>query len=374
MPPLEADFAVLVNDLFFETTHGRMACTDCHGGERFATDRKTAHEGMNPRPSADFANSVCVPCHEEISTGFVGSLHATTRGVSGPEGALVAERTSDVSMIKDGLANNCSTCHVSGCGDCHVTRPQFNDGGFVQGHVFYKSPNSSLNCMGCHGSRIEKEFTGAGEMEGTELEADVHWSPGGMQCVDCHPKEWIHSGKEYPDRYSVEEAPKCTDCHPADEEFTRIAMHAEHATGDSEVHLQCQVCHSQPYNNCWNCHVGLTDEGLPVYKTDSSEFGFKIGRNYRQGEDRPWDYIVVRHVPVFPGVFDSYGKDALDGFATMPTWKYATPHSIQRMTPQTEGGCTGCHGNRDFFLTEGMFQDDPLERDANKDVLILDDP
>lgn len=371
---MEADFAVLVNAAFFDTTHGKMACTDCHGGERFAANRKAAHLGMEPLPSADLAGSVCVPCHEGISAGFADSLHVTTKSISGMDDAIVAGRSSDISKIKDGLKNNCSTCHVSGCGDCHVTRPQFNGGGFVQGHVFYKTPNSSLNCMGCHGSRIEKEFTGAGEMPGVELKPDVHWSPGGMQCVACHPKEWMHGEEDAPDRYSVKAAPKCPDCHPANDAFAAIEMHSKHAAEGSKTHLQCQVCHSQPYNNCWDCHVGLTKDGLPVYKTDRSEFGFKIGRNYQKDSERPWDYIVVRHVPVFPGVFDFYSKDALDRFAALPTWKYATPHTIQRITPQLKRGCEGCHDNRKLFLTEDMFQDNPLEREANKDVIILDNP
>ncbi|PKQ21089.1 MAG: hypothetical protein CVT66_01110 [Actinobacteria bacterium HGW-Actinobacteria-6] len=369
---MEADLAALVSLEFFDTTHGKMDCRDCHGGVKFAANRTEAHEGMDPLPSAKYAESVCAPCHDDMTSTFATNMHADTSAVSGATDALVLERATDVETVKMGLANNCATCHVSGCGDCHVSRPQFNGGGFVRGHVFYAEPNSSLNCMGCHGSRIEKEYTGKGESEKTTLTADVHWSPGGMQCVDCHTVEWMHGGEEYASRYESPEAPQCTDCHEIDKS---IEMHAEHALPDSEVYLQCQVCHAQDYNNCSSCHVAKDAKDLPYYETESSGFDLNIGRNYAQDDSRPWDYIVVRHVPVAESTFDFYGKDALGKLDALPTWKYATPHSIQRVTRQTKDGCDSCHGNRDIFLTEDDLAGlSDLERKANTDVLVTDIP
>jgi len=70
-------------------------------------------------------------------------------------------------------------------------------------------------------------------------------------------------------------------------------------------------------------------------------------------------------------VLEFYGKDALPNMAAQPTWKYATPHSIQRVTRQTKKGCSSCHGNRDIFLTEddleGLTAD---EVKANRPVVI----
>lgn len=372
---MEADLAVLVSLEFFDTTHGKMDCRDCHGGEKFATTRAEAHEGMEPLPSAAYADSVCAPCHDEMTSTFATNMHADTAAVSSTTSALVLERATDAEAVNMGLTNNCGTCHVSGCGDCHVSRPQFNDGGFVRGHVFYAEPNSSLNCMGCHGSRIEKEYTGKGESDKTVLKADVHWSPGGMQCVDCHTVEWMHGDEEYDSRYESPNAPKCVDCHPQDDAFLAIGMHSKHATEEANTYLQCQVCHAQDYNNCTACHVALDDNDLPFYETESSGFDFNIGRNYAQDDSRPWDYIVVRHVPVAESTFDFYGEDALGNLDAVPTWKYATPHSIQRVTRQTEDGCSSCHGNRDIFLTEDDLAGlSDLERAANKDVVLTEVP
>lgn len=377
MPPLEADLAALVSPAFFETTHGQMDCRECHGGVKFARTRSEAHVGMEPLPSATYADSVCAPCHQEITETFASTLHADTRGVSSTEQALVLQRSNPdaIEAVNEGLTNNCNTCHVSGCGDCHVSRPQFNDGGFVQGHVFYKSPNSLNNCMGCHGSRIEKEYTGKGESSKTTLHADVHWSPNGMQCTACHTAEWMHGGDVYNARYEAPSSPKCTDCHEQGAEFTAIEMHATHATPDADVYLQCQVCHAQDYNNCTSCHVALDENELPYFETESSGFDFNIGRNYEQSDSKPWDYVVVRHVPVDDGTFDFYGEDGLTNLAAVPTWKYATPHSISRVTRQTEGGCASCHGNRDIFLTvddmAGLSAD---EVTANESVVVNEIP
>jgi thiosulfate/3-mercaptopyruvate sulfurtransferase len=370
---LEADIAALVSPEFFKTVHGKMDCRYCHNGVKFATTRKEAHDGMEPLPSSKYAKSVCAPCHKQITDTFATNLHAETRGVSSTTTALVLERTdpSGAEAVKKGLTNNCDTCHVSGCGDCHVSRPQFNDGGFVQGHVFYKSPNSLNNCMGCHGSRIEKEYTGKGESTKTVLHADVHWSPGGMQCTECHTAEWMHGGDVYDARYDAPEAPQCVDCHKQDAAFTAIKMHSRHAVPESPAYLQCQVCHAQDYNNCTSCHVALDENKLPYFETTSSGFDFNIGRNYDKADNKPWDFIVVRHVPIFEDTFEFYGKDALPNMAAQPTWKYATPHSIQRVTRQTKKGCSSCHGNRDIFLTEddlaGLTAD---EVKANRPVVI----
>lgn len=355
-----------------------MDCRDCHGGVKFAKTRKEAHEGVTPQPSALYAESTCVTCHEDIAKNFASTLHAETRGVSSKTDSIILARVNqgNTDALNQGLDKNCNTCHVSGCGDCHVARPQFNDGGFTKGHVFYKSPNSLNNCMGCHGSRLEKEYTGKGDGQLYQLQADVHWSKGGMQCSDCHTKDWIHGGDKYDARYDAPNAPKCENCHQTESaEFKAIPMHAKHASRDATVFLQCQVCHAQEYNNCYSCHVALDDNDLPFFQTSKSEFSFKIGRNYERNDKKPWDFIVVRHVPVDKDTFKFYGEGAIDNLAALPTWKYATPHSILKNTFQTQNGCNSCHGDDRLFLTgkdlEGL---DPEEVKANQSVIVQSAP
>jgi len=55
----------------------------------------------------------------------------------------------------------------------------------------------------------------------------------------------------------------------------------------------------------------------------------------------------------------------------LPTWAYATPHNIQRKTPQT-ASCNACHGNPDIFLTEDKVSAEELQ--ANQPVIIQEVP
>jgi thiosulfate/3-mercaptopyruvate sulfurtransferase len=76
-------------------------------------------------------------------------------------------------------------------------------------------------------------------------------------------------------------------------------------------------------------------------------------------------------VPVDPDSFSYYGQNLLPNFDALPTWKYATPHNLQRITPQNET-CNACHGNAEFFLTEDDVASGEL--DANKDVIVEELP
>jgi thiosulfate/3-mercaptopyruvate sulfurtransferase len=113
------------------------------------------------------------------------------------------------------------------------------------------------------------------------------------------------------------------------------------------------------------------EEGVPFFKIEPSVMGFEIGYNPLRGDDRPWKYVPVRHVPIDTESFAYYGDDLLPNFDALPTWKYTTPHTIQRNTPQTET-CDACHGNSEIFLTA----DDvlPEELEANQGVIVEDVP
>ena len=61
----------------------------------------------------------------------------------------------------------------------------------------------------------------------------------------------------------------------------------------------------------------------------------------------------------------------MPAFDSQPTWRYATPHNIQRLTPQTES-CNNCHGNPDIFLTIDKVA--PEELEANQAVIVEEIP
>jgi hypothetical protein len=262
------------------------------------------------------------------------------------------------------MGNHCTTCHTS-CGQCHVSRPTNLGGGLSAGHEFKQIPPMNLTCTGCHGSRIENEYKGKNE----GVKADVHWVKAGLPCFACHSSDEMH-GKlgEVESRYAGSPTPSCqeADCHPTVAPGDGIAYHTE---GHFES-VSCQVCHSTTYKNCYSCHVAQED-GVPFFKIEPSVMDFKIGRNPIQSEERPWEFVPVRHVPIDTESFAYYGEDLLPNFDALPTWKYATPHNIQRNTPQTET-CTACHDNPGVFLTaEDVL---PEELEANKDVIVQEVP
>ena len=383
---LEPTKAVFVKEDFVNSLHGGKGCTGCHGGVEPAASRDEAHTG-------DFAVHVaseqnCSPCHRIEINNMPNSLHVKFNDLK-PDDPLFVERavvhvrrvSDDATaqrFLAEGIERACAECHRATCGSCHITLPGPAHGGFPNtGHIFYKTPNIVYNCTACHGGRKGKEFllTGVKEemventdLDPIELSEDVHYSDHGMGCSDCHPYEWMHNttvdqNTEIRHENSLN-WPTCEQCHVTgkEENFIDIDYHAAHGIlGCSGPRLQCQICHSQPYPNCMSCHLSPEDEGEPP--ADFKFYTFKIGRNpfhqeyYRQNHPTlamryPYEYALVRRPAIVPDTFDGYGDNILGNYTLYPTWKYATPHNIQRTTMMTRDGCSGCHDNGNYYLSQ----------------------
>jgi thiosulfate/3-mercaptopyruvate sulfurtransferase len=265
-------------------------------------------------------------------------------------------------VLEDMQENHCNSCHAT-CGDCHVSQPFSVGGGLLDGHDFVESPSMSRNCTACHGSRVKDEYYGTHE----GLSSDVHFR-NRMDCMECHQADEMHGMgmADVESRYDGDRTPTCESCHDnlgMGELENTNEYHAEH---DTDL-MACQVCHSQSYTNCVNCHVEKTDEGVPFFSVEDHFLDFRIGYNPDQTDERPYEYVVVRHVPVQADSFSFYGDDLLPNFNDRATWLPATPHNIQRNTPQTES-CDSCHGNADIWLTEDVVAE--AELDANEDVIV----
>jgi hypothetical protein len=363
VPPLEAWEKVFVDPQKFVNNdlHAKAAtCIDCHGGAAETDDMEAAHVGVvrDPTASVEQVGKTCGTCHADISEAQTASLHYDSHGYE----TIIGQRLGDAPASHEAWdlakANHCSSCHTT-CGQCHISQPTSVGGGLISGHQFKGIQAFTRTCTGCHGSRVNSEYTGLNE----GVPADVHWTQAGMPCFKCHTGEQLHGMTgEVTERYDGKPSPACLDCHPeAAAGQSEIMQHNLH--GDK---LACQVCHSVEYKSCYSCHVQTDEEGTPFYKIDPSVMTFKIGLNPMKSEDRPWDYVVLRHVPVDPDSFAFYGDDILANFDALPTWKYATPHNIQRVTPQNQE-CNNCHGNEELFLSQSDLM--PYEVEANKAVL-----
>ncbi|MCA9730788.1 MAG: hypothetical protein H6696_00820 [Deferribacteres bacterium] len=315
-----------------------------------------AHADMVVAPSAD-PERYCDTCHGTLGAEHVESLHASLGGYK----ETIRTRTGQ-SVLSAGLEQmfdaRCAKCHTT-CGQCHVSRPVSVKGGFNAGHNFLKRPNMTLNCTACHGSRVGDEFRGLN----AGITADVHYNKG-FQCVACHSTEELHTAEPgATSRYDNSLAPACEDCHNV---ATSNQYHSAHGNK-----LSCQVCHSQEYKNCWNCHVGKEVSGI----TQPSELGFKIGRNPLKSAERPWNYVTLRHIPISPDSYDEWEANALVNYSALPTWKFATPHNIKKNTPQTADCTSSCHNNPAIFLTQEDLQGmSAAEQAANKNVVVTTIP
>jgi len=358
--PLEPWEKVIIDpEEFLSTIHGQISCIQCHGGVAMETEKESAHEGIVSRPSED-AKAVCGSCHPDVVESYAESLHATQEGYWTSMAARGVP--IDHPEVEEMFGNHCATCHTT-CGDCHISQPASVGGGLIDNHVFQETPSLTRNCTACHGSRVGKEYLGQNE----GIMGDVHFRQARMACVSCHSGAQMHGEldtEEVSSRYDGVPFPTCESCHEevvgGEDGNLMHVMHSEN--------LSCQVCHSVSYSSCDGCHVALSEEtGLPFFRTEGTYMTFFIGRNTLQDENRPYDYVTVRHVPISPDSYVYYGEDLMPDFNAVPTWLYATPHNIQLNTPQNES-CDSCHGNSDLFLTTDKVAAEELE--ANQPVIV----
>jgi hypothetical protein len=341
-----------------------MGCVYCHGGVEPAEDKYEAHEGITVDPS-EGSGAVCAQCHPEIVSTYATSFHAQLLG----EHTMIAARSGDDDwesdpVMMEGFEGSCNGCHAS-CGQCHVSRPDSVAGGLINGHAFDRTPSMINQCTACHGSRVGEEFRGTHRDEIPGYQADVHYLAS-MRCEACHGAEEMH-GATGEHRYAAELMPRCEDCHEGVE-----ASNAYHSTHWGE--LSCQVCHAQDYKHCASCHA---PDGLD----EPSELGFEIGLNPLP-ENRPYRYVTLRHIPIVPDTYAGWGvKEDLAEYAALPSYKYTTPHNIQRWTSRTtpesgENCATNCHEtfgtDEDCFFRQSDLDRFPHEADANRAYIVPD--
>ena len=382
------------------SVHMDKSCTDCHGGDTTKNTRAEAHAvstGFKANPGAD----VCATCHASIATQAANGLHSTLAGYP----AILDQRGATSPDAKARFDKQCTGCHVltadqkTACGFCHLSVPATAGGGLLGGHAFQQKPSMDSNCTACHGSRVKDEYYGqnngllarnkAAYPSGSPwkaadftLQPDVHKTKG-LDCNSCHSGAEMH-GEGAPakdDRYAVSSAPACTDCHGAGKaDATAFAAVGLHTTKHLQT-MDCYVCHAQPYKSCFSCHTDVTESGQAFFKTNGGDptlaarkaaaadpstvmpdslMTFRVGKNPKwtgEGDTEHPQYAALRHVPVDADVFTYSGANALAGLVpnmqALPTWKYATPHTIQKNTEITKA-CTNCHGDdyAKFWFTD----------------------
>lgn len=344
---------VLVKEAFLQTAHGKIACSLCHKGNPKADTPELAHQGMVKDPTINGSVGVCGECHEEISRTASRSLHMT---VDLSLAALQARCSPEQweGLQKDALRQQCANCHETSCGSCHVSRPRVNGGGLVAGHVFQKKPDCLYQCSACHARPIVDDFTGK------ISRGDVHYLKGKV-CTDCHTAMEIHAeGAKQGGSFAQPGRTRCHDCHK-DLVSSKTCGNEQH-----KGKVDCTVCHSQAYENCTSCHMGVDTEDIVYSQSGKLEKTFKIGLNPSPDQNQP-RFVLVRKVPVKPDSFKAYGIDELKNFQAVPTFKRSTVHNVQRKT-WLNAHCNHCHGQKNLFLSAADVPEG--ERKANQKVIV----
>ena len=360
MEPLAPHEKIFVDsEIAEDENHGEIGCDECHGGDPNEPDWRKAHKGVTKDPSYPDPSETCGACHEEIAENYKTSLHVSLSPIKKMTDMRANSDKSVYGKVDAAREFHCNACHSS-CGQCHISRPDSVEGGLLDGHLFQKRPPMQQVCTACHGSRIGKEYFG----ENKGFKPDIHKEKY-FKCSKCHKADEMHGdGKDYANRYEVENGPKCLDCHGAiyDVKSENVKSHWVH-----KDQVSCNVCHSQAYKNCYGCHFGKDKNGFKFYKNKTANMQFKIGLNPLKSEKRPESFVTVRHIPVDQDSFKFYVKSGLKNFDRLPTWKLATPHNIRRQTPQNKT-CNACHGNKDLFLLNEDVERKYLK--ANKNVIV----
>lgn len=321
--------------------HYKIGCVGCHNGNNKTDDKTVAHSGDFLRHPSMFAEEKCASCHGEIVSNFSTSLHNGTgqkRKVTIRSGLMGAQDFDKLPQHQiEGYNANCATCHGT-CGNCHIVRPPAGGGGLAKGHLFVKTPDMVTGCVVCHSSRGGHAYLGVAA--GTK--PDAHFSGKQFKCLDCHSGAEIHGdGKPVDQRYAYSKLPKCADCH------TSIAksnpFHSMHIND-----FNCQVCHSQDYNNCGSCHVHGEGARIPSY------LGFKIAVNPLPVLKPGYNFTLVRRTLGAPDNWEKYGVEYAN-FDAFPTYNYTTPHNILRWTSRTQTSGKSCFSSCHIRVENGIF-------------------
>ncbi len=238
-----------------------FGCASCHGGNKWATNKKDAHRDMVLNPARlEHASIFCIKCHENIIKRISNSMMQSQSGIlnvlkyqwgeskelNSTVGIADIRGDTNISLAQNHFRKLCAACHINqdekifknqkiarggGCSDCHrVSKTKGNL------HAKFTTRIPTKNCLKCHNrsNRIGLSYEGVFESAGYgtpykhgdfthkmsdgrrfyyTLPDDTHHKSANMSCIDCHSEKGVMGdGKKH---YHMEEAEdiKCKDCH-----------------------------------------------------------------------------------------------------------------------------------------------------------------
>ncbi|GFO56489.1 cytochrome c [Geomonas sp. Red276] len=308
--------------------HRALSCTACHSrGGSFS----------DPASKANGAAG-CVGCHQGYQAIFASAMGRR-------DGERRFVERSWGKMDRRFWEKNCTSCHLTGCLDCHgaphaISLPKSSDCQLCH-KGYYTGWDYSGRAPREDNMRYQRGIAVNGETF-VKMIPDVHYRAG-MTCGACHGMRSLLPGG----------APRgCRDCHRPSPKVLehRIAAHMER--------LECYACHSawgaQEYGTFMlRFRDPALKEGFDLKPGPNAEY---LRSSYLKKQDAPPLGINSRGriSPIRPEFIAYYTDVAIarqgggENLLLAAEWRAFFPHTVQRGT----AGCEACHDNPRRFLLE----------------------
>lgn len=350
-------------EVFGESIHGFMSCTDCHGedGDYFDMPHWDVYKPVN-----------CADCHEDATASFAVSFHGLARQHGrndAPDCAACHSKTGDphaIGPLDTATAETaCQRCHTQeakaydssahhaalqngmenspGCVTCHATHTEArppsvgavnqqcescHQGSMeavqMQGHFGNVETGGVMACASCHDVHgAHRPEIDEGVLHAcSECHADtqhefagsVHetlFDAGVMNCLSCHKAHHVTGVLE-------ETGFGCGNCHEEEEHVYRDSVHREARLAGDEIAAACADCHG-------GHHVlSAKDPESPVHRSKIPE---TCGSCHGGEAVITTDYV---RLPV-----------------SLPNYLESV-HGVTWQGGGTSAVCTDCHGDHDL--------------------------
>jgi nitrate/TMAO reductase-like tetraheme cytochrome c subunit len=240
-------------DAVASSTHGELACTDCHG------EVTPAHRRQGLEPPGD---AVCSGCHRRPGRELDRSVHAEQAGCVDCHGA-----PHEIHKVDD-LASAVSPVNqIKYCGGCHDDPESLVDGYLTSEHgkaLLLSGLINAPSCSDCHGAHniiaTDNDKASTSHLHSPETCGACHallldewkahsahgqaWEAGntGPVCVDCHASHEIADPTMAKTRLAS--AGVCGECHKAYLTTFRDSFHGKANDLGFVEGATCSDCHT----------------------------------------------------------------------------------------------------------------------------------
>jgi len=232
---------------FEGSTHGPMACVDCHADLAKLTEF--------PHPDT-LAKVACASCHDDIGSKYRDSIHAWAKekaGLNVAPSCTDCHGRHDIAKKTDPASRVARPNIPTTCGRCHEGIKQKYDAG-IHAIALKRGDSRAPVCADCHTAHsIQRADTDAWRLSVT------------AECGSCH----IESARTFLDTFHGQvtalgytRVAACADCHGAHDIFPK--SDARSTVSPARLVTTCGRCHAGASASFvqYDPHANRTDKAL----------------------------------------------------------------------------------------------------------------